>query len=333
MNKISLRVNKNTLILIETTLPPGFSDKIIIPIFKKNIKKKNLSMKDIFIGYSYERIMPGRNYYKSLTDNDRSFSGNNNLSKLKVKKFLNNIVNKKVKLFELDNIIDCELGKIIENSYRAVNIAFIDQWNKLSLQLNLNLEKILDSIRIRSSHSNIMRTGLGVGGYCLTKDPMFVHKIKYFKKIKKLNFSLNNLATKINKDMPKFSANFIKDKFKNFYDKKILIIGLSYISDFGDTRFSQGITLFNLLKKNNKITLYDDLIEDYKNNYDLNKHNLFCEFDIVIFNNRNLQLKKIIKKSWNKSTFYFDVNNFFNLKETTYIKTKNLKFYSNGNYA
>lgn len=333
INKISSKVKKGTLILIETTLPPGFSDKIIIPIFKKNIKKNQLSMKDIFIGYSYERIMPGRAYYKSLINNDRSFSANSNLSKLKVKKFLNDVVSKNVKLFELDNIIDCELGKIIENSYRALNIAFIDQWNKLSLQLGLNLEKILDSIRVRSSHSNIMRSGLGVGGYCLTKDPLFVNKIKYFKKIKKSKFPLNNLATKINKDMPKFSANFIKNKFKRFKNKKILIIGLSYIRDFGDTRYSQGVTLSNLLKKNNKITLYDNLIEDYKNNYDLNKKNLFSEFDIVIFNNRNLQFNKIIKKKWNKKTSYFDVNNFFNSKETIYIKTKDLKFYSNGNYA
>ncbi len=333
INQISSKVKKGTLILIETTLPPGFCDKIVIPIFKKNIKKNNLSMRDIFIGYSYERIMPGRAYYKSLINNDRSFSANNNLSKLKVKKFLNEVVNKNVKLFELDNIIDCELGKIIENSYRALNIAFIDQWNKLSLQLGLNLEKILDSIRVRSSHSNIMRSGLGVGGYCLTKDPLFVNKIRYFKKIKKLNFPLNNIATKINKDMPKFSANFVKKKFKIFKNKKILIIGLSYINDFGDTRYSQGITLSNLLKKNNKITLYDDLIEDYKNNYNLNKKRLFFEFDVVIFNNRNLGFNKIIKKKWNKKTSYFDVNNFFNSKETIYIKTKNLKFYSNGNYA
>ena len=75
------------------------------------------------------------------------------------------------------------------------------------------------------------------------------------------------------------------------------------------------------------------MIEDYKNNYDLNKKSLFSEFDIVIFNNKNLQFNKIIKKKWNKKTSYFDVNNFFNLKETIYIKKKDLKFYSNGNYA
>ena len=61
----------------------------------------------------------------------------------------------------------------MENSYRALNISFIDEWNKFSLINKLNLKKIINSIKIRKTHSNIMRPGIGVGGYCLTKDPMF----------------------------------------------------------------------------------------------------------------------------------------------------------------
>ena len=74
--------------------------------------------------------------------------------------------------------------KILENSYRAINIAFIDEWTRFSFENNVKLNKVIDAIKLRNSHSNIMRPGLGVGGYCLTKDPEFINfsvKKKYLK--------------------------------------------------------------------------------------------------------------------------------------------------------
>ena len=80
---------------------------------------------------------------------------------------------KKFKFSELKNIIDCETAKILENSYRATNIALIDEWTKISKYLKIDLNKIIEAIRLRNTHSNLMWPGLGVGGYCLTKDPLF----------------------------------------------------------------------------------------------------------------------------------------------------------------
>jgi UDP-N-acetyl-D-glucosamine dehydrogenase len=334
IKKISKKIiSKDTLLLIETTLPPGFTDNIILPEIKKNIKSNSLSFNDISVGYSYERIMPGINYYKSIKNNFRSYSANNKKSKIKVKQFLKTIINNpKKKLYELDKIKECEMAKIIENSYRAVNIAFIDQWNRLSYELHLNLNKVLKSIRVRPTHSNLMKTGVGVGGYCLTKDPDFVNKIKNFNNINNVDFSINKIATKINKNMPKFSSLLIKSKFKNFNNKKILIIGVSYIPNFGDTRLSQGLKLVDLIKKGNKVVVFDDLIKKYNNSYNLNKNKLFNEFDIVIFHTRHEHYKKIIKRKWAKTAIYFDINNFFTDIERNIIKKKNINLHINGNY-
>ena len=91
--------------------------------------------------------------------------------------------------------MESETCKIIENSYRATNIAFIEEWRKFCSANDLNLEKILDCIRRRKSHSNIMRSGIGVGGYCLTKDPLFgnVSSKQILNKKYKFPLTLNQL--------------------------------------------------------------------------------------------------------------------------------------------
>ena len=162
--------------------------------------KNILFGKDIYLGYSYERIMPGKDYMDSLVNNYRCYAGMNKTSGIKCRNFLKKFINfKKFPIYEFDNLLDCEAAKVLENSYRAVNIAFIDEWTKFSLKSKLNLNKIIDAIKYRPTHNNIMRPGLGVGGYCLTKDPNFINfSGKYFFK-KKFNFPITDISMKINR--------------------------------------------------------------------------------------------------------------------------------------
>ena len=99
---------KKTLLIVETTLPPGTCDKAIIPLMKK-IKKRNINFdKDIYFGFSFERIMPGKFYLDSVINNFRCYSGTNNASKLQIKNFKKFINYKKYPLDELHSIKDCE---------------------------------------------------------------------------------------------------------------------------------------------------------------------------------------------------------------------------------
>ena len=314
---ISNFMNKNTLIFLESTLPPGTCNKYILPILLKKIKKS-----EIKFCYSYERVTPGRNYYDSIINSYRCYSGANDISKLSGKKFLKSFVNyKKYKLVELPSIIDCETAKILENSFRAINIAFIDEWTKFSNKLNINLNSIINAISLRKTHSNIMRPGVGVGGYCLTKDPGFANISS--KKIFKLKneFPITNLSKKINYKMVKTSLEFIESK-TSLKNKKILVLGATYKEDVGDFRYSPSL---ELIKKLGIITSKIDVYDPYltiKNNFKLNSVKIeqnklfFKKYDCLILTVKHPEFEKInFRKNLSKKTKVFDLCGFFKSKK------------------
>ena len=108
----------------------------------------------------------------------------------------------------------------MENSYRAVNIAFIEEWTILSEKLNINLKKIIDTIKLRPTHRNMMYPGFGVGGYCLTKDPLLQSPQRSTFSKKNLKFKFSKLAIKTNNSMPIRSFKLINSNLKNRINNK-----------------------------------------------------------------------------------------------------------------
>jgi UDP-N-acetyl-D-glucosamine dehydrogenase len=323
--KILHKVKENTLIILETTILPGTSEKIILPLIDKICKKRKICPKKIFFSYSFERIMPGKNYIKSLS-NHRCYSSKDDNSKKKTEDFFKNFLNIKSKnLFFLNSMTECETTKIIENTYRALNIAFIDEWTNFCIERNLNLNKILEAIRIRETHRNIMKPGLGVGGYCLTKDLIFGSMSNSYFKFKKINFPLTFRAKKINEKMVKTSFFFLK---KNVFiaNKKILILGASYKEDVFDLRLSPVIDLYKLLKKyTTKIQIFDPLSRGNEGYKIVKKMPKFINFDIIIFANGHEQIKNINLKKFNKKPFYFDLNNIISKEKIVFLKKKGFR--------
>ena len=116
------------------------------------------------------------------------------------------------------------MSKVLENSYRAVNIAFIEEWKKFSKIMKINLNDVLTAIRKRPTHNNIMGPGFGVGGYCLTKDPLFgSYSTRLFNK-EMTNFRFSEMALKINKAMPNDLLRKIKYILRK--NQKVLILVL-----------------------------------------------------------------------------------------------------------
>ncbi len=239
MKNIGKNMKKDALVIVETTIPPGTSEKIAIPIIKKERKKRGITS-ELSFAFSYERVMPGNKYLDSIINFWRVYSGYNKKSATLCSNFFKKIINtKKYPLTKLSSLTSCETSKILENSYRAINIAFIDEWSRFAENVGIDLYEVIDAIKIRPTHSNIRYPGLGVGGYCLTKDPLFglisakqIHKMKY------LNFPLTMHSVHINNDMPIASVNLLKKHLKSLNNKKILILGLSYQTDTDDTRHS-----------------------------------------------------------------------------------------------
>ena len=173
MKAIGDNCKEDVLILIETTVPPGTSTKVVYPIIKECLKKRGLSIDNFKLGHSYERVMPGPNYIDSIQNFYRVYSGINEKSADSTEQFLKTIIStNEYPLTRLGNTNATEMAKVLENSYRAMNIAFAVEWSRFAEESGVNLYEVVDAIRMRPTHKNLMYPGLGVGGYCLTKDPL-----------------------------------------------------------------------------------------------------------------------------------------------------------------
>ena len=142
-----------------------------------------------------------------------------------------------------------------------MNISFIVEWSRFAEEADANLYSIVNAIRERETHSNLMYPGIGVGGYCLTKDPLLASwsQKAHFDSKNDLNMSINSVS--INDQMPKFAYRRMIEVFGNFKDKNILFLGISYRGDVGDTRFTPVSSLYDYVKEvTKKISLHDPYI-------------------------------------------------------------------------
>ena len=318
---IGSKMKNSALLVTQSTLPPGTGNKMIIPIILSEFKKRNINQNDLKYIHSYERVTPGSNYLNSIINSWRCFGANNKKAAEKFKKFADIFINtKKYPLYQMNDVLHSETAKILENSYRALNIAFIDEWEKFSRKNNINLFNILNGIRKRPTHKNIMSPGLGVGGYCLTKDPLFMNYSKKILNDNSTKFKFTNISVKINKKMTDNSISILEEFFyKNFSKeslKKInlILFGVAYKSDVGDLRYSASNKIYDYLKS---LQLNIQIIDPYVINY--NKVKTFKDIKFILLNRINVlifctghkQFKKINfdKFDFSKKYFVFDTNN------------------------
>ena len=254
IEEIGNRMPTDALLLIETTVPPGTVENIVMPAIEKCFVDRGIEpAKNLpLIAHSYERVMPGEDYVDSIKNIWRTFSATNDEASRKAKKILSNIIDtKNYPLWELQRPTASELAKILENSYRAMNIAFIHEWTLFAEDIGINLFEVIDSIRVRKgTHDNMMYPGFGVGGYCLTKDPLLAEwaSKNIFEREKHLDFSVQ--AVNVNDLMPHHTFDLLmKGMDNNIKGKKITILGASYRKDVDDTRNSPTITLYDDIKE------------------------------------------------------------------------------------
>lgn len=240
---ISERIQPETLVLIETTVAPGTTEQVAYPIFKKTFENRGI-IEEPLLAHSYERVMPGKEYVKSIRDFWRVCSGVNELAKRRVVKFLNEVLNTRdFPLTVLDRPIESETAKIVENSYRATILAFLDEWSLFAEQNGVDLLKVINAIKIRPTHDNIIFPGPGIGGYCLPKDGglgmwAYKHILGWEENI----FKITPMAININDTRALRVCQLTRDAMRNMATPvaaaDILVLGASYREDVGDTRYS-----------------------------------------------------------------------------------------------
>jgi nucleotide sugar dehydrogenase len=241
---IGEKIRPECLVLIETTVPPGTTEYVAYPIVKKEFERRGLGGREPLLAHSYERVMPGRNYVASVRDFWRVCSGINPEARARAVAFLSSVLNvAKFPMTVLDRPIESETCKIVENSYRAAILAFMNEWSLFAERNGVDLLKVLQAIKVRPTHSNILFPGPGIGGYCLPKDGGLgfwaYHTLMGFEDdIFKLTPSAIDINDTRALRVPQLVRDGLFEMGKIVAASKVAVLGASYREDVGDTRYS-----------------------------------------------------------------------------------------------
>ena len=338
IREIAENISEDTLIIIESTVPPGTCETIVYPIFRDVFNKRKLDIKKFYLAHSYERVMPGDQYFDSIINYWRVYAGINEESADRCAEFLCQVINTTdYPLTRLSSTIASETGKLLENSYRAVNIAFIEEWGRFAEDVGVDLYEVIDAIRLRPTHSNMRQPGFGVGGYCLTKDPLFA-KIAA-RNILSLNghdFPFSTQAVKVNAEMPLVTLNKLKKSFNgDLNGKTILLMGVTYKQDVGDTRFSPCEVFVNGARSQGaEVSAYDPLVKHWDEvDMDVLKElPNFADYDVIVFSVPHKEFADLSFNEWEirNSTLLFDANNVLTKKQISEIKKNSINYISIG---
>lgn len=242
-------LEKGNLIILESTVPPNTTKEIFANMFERSGFQIG---KDLFIAYSPERVLPGR-LFEELSKNDRVVGGIDEQSTIKAvnvyKTFLKGDI-------WMTDATTAELVKLIENTYRDVNIALVNELAIIAEKLNLD---IWEAIKLANNHPRVHLhvPGPGVGGHCIAIDPWFI--IEQAPNETKLI----STARKVNESIPYRIVELIEQVVKHIDMPTITLLGLSYKANIDDIRESSSLVIYNeLLKKNYNVKVHDPFIKN-----------------------------------------------------------------------
>jgi len=263
------KVPPDCLTLIETTVAPGTTEFVAWPIMKKAFTARGIETEPL-LAHSFERVMPGRHYVSSIRDFWRVCSGCNSQARQRVEKFLREVLNtEEFPLTVMDRPVESETTKIVENSYRATILAFLDEWSLFAERNGVDLIKVVKAIKVRPTHSNMIFPGPGIGGYCLPKDGglgywAYKHILGFSDDI----FKITTMAIDVNDTRGLHVAALTRDALRNMGRQvagaNILLCGASYRQDVGDTRYSGSeIVVRKLTEMRAEISVHDPYLEHW----------------------------------------------------------------------
>jgi nucleotide sugar dehydrogenase len=275
---IADKVPANCLTLIETTVAPGTTEFVAWPIMKKAYAARGIKTEPL-LAHSFERVMPGRHYVSSIRDFWRVCSGCNEEARNRVEKFLHEVLNTKdFPLTVMDRPIESETTKIVENSFRATTLAFLDEWSVFAERNGIDLIKVIKAIKMRPTHNNMIFPGPGIGGYCLPKDGglgywAYKHILGFEDDI----FKMTTTAIDVNDTRGLHVAELTRDALRNMgkvvAGAKVLLCGASYRQDVGDTRYSGSeIVVRKLTEMGAEMQVHDPYVEHW---YELEQQDVY----------------------------------------------------------
>ncbi|PAV31308.1 UDP-N-acetyl-D-mannosamine dehydrogenase [Virgibacillus profundi] len=282
-------MKKGDIVIIESTIPPRTIDDIVVPIIKAG--GFNPEEDDVYVSHCPERVIPGR-IMTELIENNRIVGGYTEEAAKRTADFYRKVV--KGQVFET-SALTAEMSKLMENTYRDVNIALANELSKVSEKLGVNAHEV---VKLANMHPrvNIHQPGPGVGGHCIAVDPYFI-----IEKANELS-PLMQTAREINSSMPGFVIDQIKKITMNIENPTIAILGLSYKGNVDDVRESPAIEIANqLVSADYHIKCHDPYVKQSAANLELfgleeslaeadvalvlADHNVFKEMDSMVYVN------------------------------------------------
>ena len=284
---------KNQVIILESTTYPGTTLEVLIPNLEKYSNMK--AGDDFFVGYSPERIDPGNEIWK-FKNTPKVVSGINEKSLLKIKKFYESIIDEVV---IVNGTKEAEMVKLLENTYRHVNIALINELAMLCKMLDIDIWEVVDAAKTKPFGFQSFRPGPGVGGHCIPVDPEYL-SFKTRQVGKPVRFV--ELAQEINNSMPSYvitrCSELMNANEKVLNKSRILIMGVAYKKDISDTRESPAKDLISgLLDKNANVSYLDPFVENLNINGEeitkIETDSNLSDFDLIIIHTPHSEFKNI----------------------------------------
>lgn len=300
LSQISKYLGNETIMIIESTVYPGATREIFDEIIKKRLKPKKINY-----GFSSERISPGQTDTKKFKIKYHSIpkvvSANNEKTLKKIGVFYKYLFKK---IFFAKSIEIAEMSKLLENSYRSVNIGLVNEFKMLCDKKKINIHDVISAASTKPFGFTAFTPGPGVGGHCIPIDPLFV---SWFAKKNNMSADFIELARKKNLQITNWVHKKILNLLRNFKKKKkkILLIGAAYKEDVNDYREAPTLKLIKKFNKNlNFIVDYYDphipIIEfDKKKYFSIKNLKYISKYDLVILitNHSILPYKKILNES------------------------------------
>jgi UDP-N-acetyl-D-glucosamine dehydrogenase len=300
---IGKNMRPETLVIVETTVPPGTCARIVAPALADELRRRGEDPKAFLLAHSFERVMPGANYFDSIVNFWRVYAGHTPEAVTACRAFLEKVINTKdFPMTELGSTTASEIAKVMENSYRAVNIAFVEEWARLAEVVGVDLFEVIGAIRQRPTHANIMQPGFGVGGYCLTKDPLFakIGARRLFNN-SDLSFPFSEQAVMVNNAMPEVSLLRLESMLGELNGMRIALFGVSYRQDIGDTRYSPAETFFRIaVERGAVVKVHDPLVVKWEElGLELDTAlPLAAEVDVAVFTVQHREYREMDIAAW-----------------------------------
>lgn len=299
--EVAKHLKKGTLVVIESTVAPGTTEFIVKPIIEENSGLK--AGKDFYLAFSYERVMVGR-LLKNITDLPRIIGGIDRESTKRAVELYGHIV--KAELHPTD-ALTAEISKVVENTYRDVNIAFANEVALICESLGVDVYKVRELVNTlpndpSNPSSNPVRNmhfpGVGVGGHCLPKDPWL------------LKFGLDNYGKKkfepeiilrsrnINDWMPVHTADLVEDALKEagreIAGAKVCILGVAFLENSDDTRNSPSLDIYDELKNRGaEPVLHDPLVRTFERPFSDNMDECIIHSDAIVLATKHREYENL----------------------------------------